>query len=132
MLTVLYLDKDASPLEPLKLLLEMTADMIVDVARTDEEGMSRLDNGGVDVIVFGCREGDSRGLEFLKKLRSSGNQTPLIILADVFSEALKSEADKSTNSAFLARQQNMTNVLLLLTETVRSLADTDGGGVTAS
>lgn len=126
MLNVLYLDKDASPLEPVKVLLEMTADMKVDVARTVDEGISRLTGGGVDLIIMGCREGDRGFLSFLRRLRSEGNQTPLVVLADAFNEDIRDETEKSANSAYLSKEKNTTNLLMLLTEAVNSLT----GGVT--
>ncbi len=121
MLNVLYVDEDASPLEPIKLLLEMTAEMKVEVAQNIPDGFARAMFGGMDVIVFGCRKGDTRCVDFIRSLRRNGSSVPLVMFADAFSEKLKNEVLKWTGSAFLYRENNPTRELLLLTDEINRL-----------
>ncbi len=122
MISVLYIDEEATPLEPIKLLLEMTTDMKVDVAQSLMDGMKRLVGGGVDVVVIGCRKGDVDCVKTLRRLRSEGNCIPLVILCDAFNEMVRDEVVKLKDSAFLSRENNPTKELLLLTETINRLA----------
>lgn len=118
---VLYVDEQATPLEPIKLLLEMTADMKVEVANTLREGMTMISDGRIDVVVYGCRKGDVVCLEYIRKLRIEGHDIPVVMLSDAYNERLKVEVLKIGNSAYLSREDNPTKELILLTETIRSL-----------
>ena len=120
-LKVLYVDEQATPLEPLKLLLEMTADMQVEVASTLKEGMAMISDGQIDVVIYGCRKGDNACIEYLRKLRIEGHDIPVVMLSDAYNEKLRDEALKLSNIAYMSRGDNPTKELILLTETIRGL-----------
>ncbi|MCX6690469.1 MAG: response regulator [Methanoregula sp.] len=95
---VLYVDDEPTLLEIGKLCLEKEGQFIVDTLTSATEALERLNTVQYDAIVSDYQMSGMDGLEFLKYLRSHGQQLPFILFTgkgreEVMIEALNSGAD---------------------------------------
>lgn len=77
--TVLYVDDEPALLEIGKLFLEQSGKLIVDTIGSATEAQTLLCSKRYDGIISDYQMPGMDGIEFLKKIRSSGNTTPFIV-----------------------------------------------------
>ena len=99
---VLHVDDDSGFLKAAKQILEMQGNFQVETASSVEEAKERMKQKPYDVIVSDYIMLGKDGLEFLKELRDSGNNTPFIMFTgkgreEVAIEALNLGADRYFN-----------------------------------
>lgn len=95
---ILYIDDEPALLELGKIFLEKSADIIVDVCSEPLESLKKLSVVDYDVIISDYQMPIMDGIQLLKAVRASGNQTPFIIFTgkgreDVAIDALNNGAD---------------------------------------
>lgn len=96
--SVLYVDDEPLLQKVTKLYLERNSDFSVDTVESAKEALSILKNRSYDAIISDYQMYDMDGIELLKELRKSGDNTPFIIFTgrgreDVVIEAFESGAD---------------------------------------
>jgi PAS domain S-box-containing protein len=98
MISVLYVDDEADLLEIGKHFLEMEDQLSVDMALTVSEAMAMLQSRAYDAIVSDYQMPEINGIEFLKRIRASGNTIPFIVFTgrgreEIVIQALNEGAD---------------------------------------
>ena len=79
MYTVLYVDDEPGLLEIGKLFLEEDGQFIVDTISSATDALALLDTKVYDAIISDYHMPVMDGVEFLKKVRTSGNTIPFIL-----------------------------------------------------
>ena len=95
---ILYVDDEEILLTATKLYLENSGEFLVDTASSADEGMSKISGNNYDAIVSDYEMPEMDGVEFLSKVRSTGNDIPFIIFTgrgreEVVIDALNNGAD---------------------------------------
>ncbi|MGB8821406.1 MAG: response regulator, partial [Methanoregula sp.] len=95
---VLYVDDEPALLEIARLFLEESKEFVVDTQCSAQEALESLKSRHYDAIISDFQMPGMDGLEFLKRLRSEGNDTPFIIFTgrgreEIVIDALNSGAD---------------------------------------
>jgi len=98
MLNILYVDDESALLDVGKLYLESVGEYNVDIYSSALEGLAALNSVNYDVIISDYQMPEMDGIEFLKKVRASGNDIPFIIFTgrgreDVVIDAINNGAD---------------------------------------
>jgi len=101
---VLLVDDDAGLLSVAKECLEAQGGFGVDTALSVEEAIEKLENEKHDAIISDYQMPGKDGLQFLKELRSKGNEIPFIIFTgkgreEVAIKALNLGADRYLNKS---------------------------------
>jgi len=79
MITILYIDDEPSLLEIGKRFLEMSGQFSVDTITSAPAALTLLNTKTYDAIISDYQMAEMDGIEFLKKIRSSGNIIPFIL-----------------------------------------------------
>ncbi len=95
---LLYVDDEPSLLELGKIFLELEQDLSVTTQLSPVEALALLNDRHFDIIVSDYMMPDMNGLEFLKRLRITGNGTPFILFTgkgreEVVIEAMRQGVD---------------------------------------
>ena len=98
MYRILYVDDEPSLLEIGKIFLERSGELSVDTVFSTPDAFTLLNSKNFDAIVSDYQMPDMDGIEFLKKVRSSGNSIPFILFTgrgreEVVIQALNEGAD---------------------------------------
>ncbi|MGA2160942.1 MAG: PAS domain S-box protein [Methanoregula sp.] len=98
MYRILYVDDEPSLLEIGKLFLERSGQFIVDTITSAPAALTLLNSKSYDAIIADYQMPDMDGIEFLKKIRTSGNAIPFILFTgrgreEVVIQALNEGAD---------------------------------------
>jgi PAS domain S-box-containing protein len=98
MYTVLYVDDEPGLLEISKLFLEEDGQFIVDTITSASAALTLMDTKIYDAIISDYQMPGMDGIEFLKKVRSSGNTIPFILFTgrgreEIVIQALNEGAD---------------------------------------
>jgi len=98
MYTVLYVDDEPGLLEIGKLFLEDNGQFSVDVITSAPEALARMNAKTYDAIISDYQMAGMDGIEFLKKVRTSGNTIPFILFTgrgreEIVIQALNEGAD---------------------------------------
>jgi DNA-binding response OmpR family regulator len=98
MIRVLYVDDEEPLLELAKEFLEASNDMVLVTVNNALEGLKRVSDGGIEVVVSDYAMPEMDGLAFLRELRRSGNDIPYILFTgkgreEVVIQALNEGAD---------------------------------------
>jgi PAS domain S-box-containing protein len=98
MINVLYVDDDPGLLEVGKLFLERSGQFSVDIIASAPAALSLLNSKDYDAIVSDYQMPEMDGIEFLKRVRTSGNTIPFILFTgrgreEVVIQALNEGAD---------------------------------------
>jgi PAS domain S-box-containing protein len=98
MYTVLYVDDEPGLLEIGKLFLEENGQFSVDITTSAPEALARMNAKTYDAIISDYQMPVMDGIEFLKKVRTSGNTIPFILFTgrgreEVVIQALNEGAD---------------------------------------
>jgi len=98
MISVLYVDDETSLLEVTKIYIERSGEFSVDTTPSALTALMIMDTRMYDAIISDYQMPEMDGIEFLKKVRSSGNSIPFIIFTgkgreEVVIEALNAGAD---------------------------------------
>ena len=86
MYTILYVDDESAMLEVSKRFLEQSGQFSVDTVTSAQAALTLMDSKTYDSIVSDYQMPEMDGIEFLKKVRSSGNTIPFILFPE---EAVK-------------------------------------------
>ncbi len=79
MISVLYVDDETALLEVCKFFLERTGEFSVSTECSSPKALDAVRDGRYDAIVSDYQMPEMDGIEFLKKVRESGNSIPFII-----------------------------------------------------
>ena len=98
MFRILYVDDEPDLLEIGKLFLERSGEFNVDIITSAPEALSRLTSNMFDAIISDYQMPGMNGIDFLKKVRASGNSIPFILFSgrgreEVVIQALNEGAD---------------------------------------
>ena len=98
MINILYVDDEVDLLEVGKLFLERSQDIVVDVAQSVANAKDILEHNQYDAIISDYQMPEMSGIDFLKWLRTNGNDIPFILFTgkgreEIVIEALNSGAD---------------------------------------
>ena len=98
MTKILYVDDEPMLLELGKLFLERTGQCYVDTVSSAPQALNQLDSEPYDAIISDYEMPGMNGIEFLKTVRTSGNQLPFILFTgrgreEVVIQALNEGAD---------------------------------------
>jgi PAS domain S-box-containing protein len=98
MIVILYVDDEPGLLEIGKLFLERSGQFSVDISTSAPEALAMLDSKHYDAIISDYHMPGMDGIEFLKKVRASGNTIPFIMLTgrsreEIVIQALNEGAD---------------------------------------
>ncbi len=106
MIPVLVVDDQPSFLNMAKRLLEKDGDIQVSVTESAEKAMDILNDRQFDVIISDLEMSGMDGIEFLRALRSQGNDTPFILYASQGREDAIIDAVKSGAEFFLQKSSD--------------------------
>jgi len=95
---ILYVDDEPTLLELGKLFLERTGQCSVDTVSSAPQALKKLNSKPYDAIISDYEMPEMNGIEFLKTVRTSGNQLPFILFTgrgreEVVIQALNEGAD---------------------------------------
>jgi len=98
MISILYVDDEPTLLDLGKIFLEKDPRFSVDIACSAFEALEKLKHRTYNAIVSDYQMPNMNGIEFLKKVRSSGNKIPFIIFTgrgreEIVIQALNEGAD---------------------------------------
>ena len=98
MISVLYVDDEATLLELGKCYLEKDTRFFIDTAHSAPQALEKMRSWTYDAVVSDYQMPEMNGIEFLKRIRSSGNTIPFIIFTgkgreEVVIQALNEGAD---------------------------------------
>ena len=98
MYTILYVDDEPSLLETGKIFLERSGKFSVDIVTSAPAAITLLNTKNYDAIIADYQMPCMDGIEFLKRIRSSGNIIPFILFTgrgreEVVIQALNEGAD---------------------------------------
>ncbi|MFZ2074044.1 MAG: PAS domain S-box protein [Methanoregula sp.] len=98
MYTILYVDDELPLLEISKLFLELSGLFLVDTISSAPAALDLMNTKTYDAVISDYQMTEMNGIEFLKRVRASGNTTPFILFTgrgreDVVIEAINSGAD---------------------------------------
>ncbi|MCK4270782.1 MAG: response regulator, partial [Methanogenium sp.] len=98
MISLLYVDDEPALLDITKIFLEKHGEFRVDTVESAPEAMQKLQAVSYDAIISDYEMPEMNGIDFLKEIRSGGNEMPFIIFTgkgreNVVIEALNSGAD---------------------------------------
>jgi PAS domain S-box-containing protein len=98
MYSVLYVDDDQLLLDLCRSYLEKSGDFRIEITNSAPDAIEKIKNTSYDAIVSDYQMPEMDGIEFLKKVRESGNSIPFIIFTgkgreEVVIEAINSGAD---------------------------------------
>lgn len=77
---VLYVEEGASPVEPIVMLLKMTEELDISVARSGREGMEFLGSGEFDLMIYSCENIGEEERHFLSAIEQKVARLPIIAL----------------------------------------------------
>ena len=92
MLSVLYVDDETYFLELCKLFLEASGSILLDTVNSAKQAIQRLSSNSYDAIISDYQMPNTDGIEFLKMVRSSGNNIPFILFTGKGREEVVIEA----------------------------------------
>ncbi len=95
---ILYVDDEPTLLEMGKIFLETNSELSVDTITSAQEAFKLLAAKNYDAIISDFQMPEMNGIEFLKKVRATGNRIPFIIFTgrgreEIVIEALNNGAD---------------------------------------
>jgi len=98
MIRVLYVDDEPGLLEIGKIFLEQRGQFSVDIITSAQAGLTFLKTNNYDAIISDYQMPEMNGIEFLKKVRTSGNTIPFILFTgrgreEIVIQALNEGAD---------------------------------------
>ena len=113
-LTVLLIEDSADYAELVQRWLSPRGETVIALNWADSlaSGLSRLGQGGVDVILLDLGLPDSSGLETFTRTRGGGPEIPVIILSEGDSESLALETIKDGAADYLVKSTCTRDLLL--------------------
>ncbi|MBF0249066.1 MAG: bacteriohemerythrin [Alphaproteobacteria bacterium] len=102
-LRVLVVDDNANFQRLFKTLLLAFGVKDLRLAGSAAEGFRKLAHGPVDVVICDWLMDDMNGLDFMKTIRESGDETPILILSGFGDEAFRNKACNSGANAVLEK-----------------------------
>ncbi len=98
MISILYVDDEPGMLDIGKLFLERGGQFSVDIITSAPAALTLLDSKKYDAVIADYQMPEMDGIEFLKRVRTSGNIIPFILFTgrgreDIVIQALNAGAD---------------------------------------
>jgi PAS domain S-box-containing protein len=121
MIKAIYVDDEPNLLEVIKEYLELDDGITVDTSTSASHVLSQLSKTRYDVIISDYQMPGMDGLQFLKKLRSNGDQTPFIIFTGKGREEVVTEALGLGANLYLQKGTDTHVMCLELSNAVRQL-----------
>ncbi len=100
---ILYVDDEPGLLQIGKLFLERSGQFIVDIITSASDAFKLLNSGNYDAIISDYQMPDMNGIEFLKKVRTSGNTIPFILFTGRGREEIVIEAINNGANFYLQK-----------------------------
>ncbi|HTY15468.1 MAG TPA: PAS domain S-box protein [Methanoregulaceae archaeon] len=119
MISVLLVDDDPSLLEITGIYLKKNKNISVDTSSSAREALEKMKDRSYDVIVSDYDMPEMNGIEFLKILRSSGDQTPFILFTGKGQEQVASDAINNGASFYLIRAGDPKSEFLSLSHKIK-------------
>ncbi|MFA4878251.1 MAG: PAS domain S-box protein [Methanoregula sp.] len=120
---VLYVDDESTLLIPTKMYLERHGNFIVDTTTTVDDAMDKIKKNPYDVIISDYQMPGTNGIQFLKMLRSEGNQIPFIIFTGKGDEEVVIEAYAAGVDFYLAKGVNPRAMYVDLTNKIEQIVN---------
>jgi PAS domain S-box-containing protein len=118
-ISVLLVDDDPGLLEITRIYLQKHKNFSLDSALSAEEALGKMKKEAYDVIVSDYDMPVMNGIEFLKKIRSSGNETPFILFTGKGQEQVAMDAINNGADYYLMRAGDPKNEFLSLTHKIK-------------
>jgi len=103
MIKILYVDDEAAFLDLTKLYLERMGGFEIETADSAYKALELLDKNQYDAIISDFQMPRMDGIQFLKKVRTSGNKVPFIIFTVKSREEVSAEGLKADNGVYLQK-----------------------------
>jgi PAS domain S-box-containing protein len=100
---ILYIDDEPDLLEIGKLFLERSGQFIIDIITSASDALKLLNSCHYDAIVSDYQMPGMNGIEFLKKVRTSGNTIPFILFTGRGREEIVIEAINNGANFYLQK-----------------------------
>jgi PAS domain S-box-containing protein len=123
MISVLLVDDDPALLEITRIYLLRNKEMVMDEAQSAAEGLEKLKKKTYDVIVSDYDMPVMTGIDFLKTLRLSGDQTPFIIFTGKGQEQVAMDAINNGADFYLIRAGDPKNEFIALSHKIRKAVE---------
>lgn len=121
MIRAIYVDDEPNLLEIVKEYLEMEGDIIVETTNSAANALTTFSSRRYDVIISDYQMPGMDGLQFLRKIRTSGDQTPFIIFTGKGREEVVTEALNLGANLYLQKGTDTTVMCLELSNAVKQL-----------
>ncbi|MDD4138172.1 MAG: PAS domain S-box protein, partial [Methanoregula sp.] len=120
-ISVLYVDDEPVLLEPTRLSLEKNGRFQVDTSLSAQDALEKIQVRHYDVIVSDYQMPVMNGIQFLKRLRESGNLIPFIIFTGKGREDAVIDAYNAGADFYLAKGGNPRAMFLDLTHKIEQV-----------
>ena len=120
-ISVLYVDDEPALLEPTRLSLEKNGRFKVDTSTNAQEALEKIQARHYDVVVSDYQMPEINGIQFLKRLRESGNLIPFIIFTGKGREDAVIEAYNAGADFYLAKGGDPKAMFLDLTHKIEQV-----------
>ncbi len=123
-INVLYVDDDVFMHEPFKIFLEMNSGINVTTVASAVSGVELLQSKSFDAVISDYEMPEMNGLEFLKFLRSSGDDIPFILFTGRGREEVVIDALNNGADHYIQKGGDPTSEFAMLAHMVRSSVET--------
>jgi PAS domain S-box-containing protein len=120
-IAVLYVDDEPALLEPTRLTLEKNGHFTVDTTKNAQEALEKIRMRHYDVVVSDYQMPEINGIQFLRRLRESGNPVPFIIFTGKGREDAVIDAYNAGADFYLAKGGDPKAMFLDLTHKIEQV-----------
>lgn len=109
--SILVIDDNTEALDTISSLLSIVGAESVRQAKSAEQAFEMLENQSFAIILSDYQMEGMDGIDFLDKLRSKGNQTPVLLLSGALDKAAVLRASRYSKVDIFAKPFQMTDLL---------------------
>ena len=95
----------------------------IEIAVNGEEGLEKIESGSFDVVLLDLILPKLHGLELLKRLRANNNQTPVIILSNLYDQESIDKAKAFNVKDYIIKAQSTPGEIIEKVKTFLSEKD---------